>query len=46
MMIEFLAKCCHQALVKDDHTFDTIRILIGHEPPPTQRTSFRPAIVG
>jgi len=40
MMIEFLAKC-HQALVSDSNAFDTVRILIGHEPPPTQRTSFR-----
>jgi hypothetical protein len=40
MVIEFLAEC-HQKLETDKAAFDTIQILIGNEPLPTQRTSFR-----
>lgn len=40
MVIEFLAEC-HQKLEADDNAFDTIQILIGNEPLPTQRTTFR-----
>lgn len=39
MIIEFLA-LCHQDLEKDPAAFETIQILIGNEPAPTQRSSF------
>lgn len=40
MIIEFLSQC-YQKLVGNDDAFDGIHILIGNEPTPTQRTSFR-----
>ena len=40
MVIEFLAEC-HQKLEADGNAFDTIQILIGNEPLPTQRATFR-----
>lgn len=40
MIIEFLA-LCHQDLEKNPEAFETIQILIGNEPLPTQRSSFR-----
>ena len=40
MVIEFLA-ASHQKLVANEKAFETIQILIGNEPAPTQRTTFQ-----
>ncbi|MBC7970022.1 MAG: helicase [Verrucomicrobia bacterium] len=40
MIIEFLA-LCYQDLERNPETFETIQILIGNEPAPTGRSSFR-----
>jgi hypothetical protein len=40
MVIGLLAEC-HQKLATDKAAFDTIQILIGNEPLPTQRTTAR-----
>ena len=40
MIIEFLA-LCHQDLERNPAAFETIQILIGNEPTPTQQASYR-----
>lgn len=40
MVIEFLA-ACHQQLATNSNAFEKIQILIGNEPSPTQRNTFR-----
>lgn len=40
MVIEFLA-ASHQKMASNEEAFETIQILIGNEPTPTQRTTFR-----
>ncbi|HEY5138368.1 MAG TPA: hypothetical protein VIJ25_03490, partial [Methylococcales bacterium] len=40
MVIEFLA-LSYQKLIANEEAFETIQILIGNEPAPTQRTTFR-----
>src|SRR5215208_6485707 len=39
-LIEWLARC-HAAEVRNPHSYDRIRIVLGHEPTPTTRSEFR-----